>query len=141
MPMAALKRIISLDGGGIRGVFSLQILARIEELFRAEHDRKDLVLADVCDLFAGTSTGAIIAAFLAWGAPVHEIEHLYVQRGAEMFARERWFRRWRCKYRAESIADFFRNHFYDAPGQPALLGSKKLKKLLLVVMRNASTGS
>jgi hypothetical protein len=139
--IVALKRILSLDGGGIRGVFSLQIAARIEELFRQEHGRKDLVLADVFDLFAGTSTGAIIAAFLAWGAPVEEIERHYVQRGSEMFARERWFRRWRCKYRAESIADFFRTHFCESPGQPALLGSSRLKKLLLVVMRNASTGS
>jgi len=137
----SLKRIIALDGGGIRGVFSLQILARIEELLRAQAGRNDLVLANAFDLFAGTSTGAIIAAFLAWGAPVAEVEQHYVQRGAEMFAREHWWRRWKCKYRAESIATFFRNHFCESDGKPSLLSSNRLKKLLLVVMRNASTGS
>ena len=59
------KRILSFDGGGIRGIFSLQIAARIEQLFRDEYDQPKLVLSDVYGHFAGTSTGAIIAAFLA----------------------------------------------------------------------------
>jgi patatin-like phospholipase/acyl hydrolase len=56
---------LSLDDGGSRGVFSLQTLASIEALFRQEQKRGDLVLADVFDLFAGTSTGAIIATCLS----------------------------------------------------------------------------
>ncbi len=52
------KRILSFDGGGIRGLFSLQIAARIEQLFREEYDQPSLVLSDVYDMFAGTSTGA-----------------------------------------------------------------------------------
>jgi patatin-like phospholipase/acyl hydrolase len=62
-----MKRILALDGGGIRGMFSLQILARIEELFRQDRNEPNLVLADVFDFIAGTSTGAIIATFLALG--------------------------------------------------------------------------
>lgn len=136
-----MKRILALDGGGIRGLFSLQILARIEELFRVERNSPNLVLADVFDMVAGTSTGAIIAAFLSWGKSVRQIEELYVQRGAEMFARERWYRRWKTKYRAEAIAGFFQEHFCEEDGAPALLASKRLRTLLLVVMRNASTGA
>ncbi|HTB63147.1 MAG TPA: patatin-like phospholipase family protein, partial [Opitutales bacterium] len=68
-----LKRILALDGGGIRGVFSLQILKRIEEIFRQEKNNPKLVLRDEFDFFAGTSTGAIIATFLAWGRSVDEI--------------------------------------------------------------------
>lgn len=138
------KRILSFDGGGIRGIFSLQIAARIEQLFRDEHGRSDLVLADVVDLFAGTSTGAIIAAFLAWGASVADVEALYLSRGKQMFAHQNPLLPWRrlnSKYRAEDIAAFFRNQFTEDGGSPALLGSSKLKKLLLVVMRNATTGS
>jgi len=138
-----MKRILSLDGGGIRGVFSLQILARIEELLRAERSNPNLVLADEFHLIAGTSTGAIISAFLSWGLSVREVENLYITRSNEMFAREPWYRRWKAKYRSEAIADFFRGVFSETPDgkTPALLGTRKLRTLLLIIMRNASTGS
>jgi hypothetical protein len=135
-----MKRILALDGGGIRGVFSLQVLARLEELFREEHKNQALVLADVFDLFAGTSTGAIIAAFLSWGLPVRQIEKLYLEHSPKMFARGSWTQQWRAKYKPEAIARFFRDQFAEADGTPALLGTGRLKKLLLIVMRNGSTG-
>ncbi|MFO1501420.1 MAG: patatin-like phospholipase family protein [Verrucomicrobiota bacterium] len=136
-----MKRILSLDGGGIRGVFTLQILGRIEALFRQQANNPQLVLADVFDLIAGTSTGAIIATFLSWGMEVRSIEHEYIAHGAEMFTRERWYRRWKAKYRADAIAHYFRRTFAEADGTPALFGSKRLRTLLLIVIRNASTGS
>ena len=136
-----LKRILSLDGGGIRGVFTLQIAARVEQLFRQAYGRSDLVLADVIDLFAGTSTGAIIATFLAWGYPVAEVEQLYISHGRQMFAKQRFWRRIKAKYRAERVAAFFQQQFQEDGGTPAELGSAKLRRLLLVVMANASTGS
>ena len=138
---ASPKRIMSFDGGGIRGIFSLQVAARIEQCFRDAYGRADLVLSDVIDLFAGTSTGAIIAAFLAWGVPVAEVESLYISHGQQMFARQWFWQRLSAKYRAEEIAGFFREQFKEDDGTAALLSSKKLKKLLLVVMRNATTGS
>ena len=138
-----MKRILALDGGGVRGIFTLQILARIEALFREEAGRNDLCLADVYDLFAGTSTGAIIATFLARGKSVEEIERLYLDFGALMFRRQPWHRRWRSKYRADAIADLFKLHFRedDAEHTPALMGSSCLRTKLLIIMRNATTGS
>jgi hypothetical protein len=138
-----MRRILSLDGGGIRGVFSLQILASIEALFRREQKRENLVLADVFDLIAGTSTGAIIAACLSWRMSVCEVEKLYLTCAPEIFAKEHWYRRWKTKYRAEPIAEVFRRKFCeDEEGNvPALLGSKRLRTQLLIIMRNASTGS
>jgi len=142
------RRILTLDGGGIRGIFSLQILARIEEHFRAQRGAPALVLRDEFDFFAGTSTGAIIAACLAWGMSVAEVEKLYIDRGAAMFAPMPWWQRWKGKYRADAIADFFRGHFceLDDARTPSLLGTRRLwhdgePKYLLMVMRNASTGS
>lgn len=136
-----MRRIISLDGGGIFGVFSLQVLARIEEHLRAVNGRRSMVLADVVDLFAGTSTGAIIATCLSWGMPVAEVERLYVEHAAELFAPEAWHCRHRAKYRADPVAKFFERRFREPDGRAALLGSSQLKTLLLVVVRNASTGA
>ena len=136
-----LSRILSLDGGGIRGVFSLQILSRVEELLRRERGKPDLVLADVFDMFAGTSTGAIIATFLAWGKSVAEIEQMYIGHAPEIFCKSNFIGRWRSKYRADGITRFFRNQFSEADGTAATLGSSRLRTKLLIVMRNASTGS
>ncbi|MCB0311689.1 MAG: patatin-like phospholipase family protein, partial [Calditrichaeota bacterium] len=65
------KKILALDGGGIRGILTLEILVRLEATLREKLGRQqDFVLADFFDFFAGTSTGAIIAAGLAMGMPV-----------------------------------------------------------------------
>lgn len=145
-----MKRILALDGGGIRGVFSLMILRRVEALFRAARGRPDLVLRDEFDFFAGTSTGAIIATMLAWGRPVDDILTLYRERGPEMFTKAGIFDRyWTGLYDAQVIGHMFRGLFPDeATGEPALLGTSKLwghtpsgQKYLLAVMRNATTGS
>ena len=54
------KKILALDGGGIRGLITVEVLAEIERQLRG--DRGDAFrLADEFDYIAGTSTGAIIA--------------------------------------------------------------------------------
>jgi patatin-like phospholipase/acyl hydrolase len=68
--------ILSLDGGGIRGVFTTGLLSRLEAMAP--------FLAKV-DLFAGTSTGGIIALGLAGGLTPDELTHLYLALGPEIF--------------------------------------------------------
>src|SRR4051794_41178056 len=51
------RKLLAIDGGGIRGVLSLAVLARIESLLIAESGRPDYRLADYFDYVAGTSTG------------------------------------------------------------------------------------
>ena len=70
-------RILSLDGGGIRGVLSARILQKIVELHPA--------FLDKVDMFAGTSTGAILAAGLATGRTPQEMVDLYVDHGSTIF--------------------------------------------------------
>ncbi|UDL90699.1 patatin-like phospholipase family protein [Mesorhizobium sp. PAMC28654] len=63
-------RILSLDGGGAKGFYTLGVLAEIEGMIGCRlHERFDLVF--------GTSTGAIIAAMIALGMPVDEIHKNY----------------------------------------------------------------
>jgi patatin-like phospholipase/acyl hydrolase len=69
-------RILSLDGGGIRGVFTTELLSRLEAAAP--------FLAKV-DLFAGTSTGGIIALGLAAGLAPDELTDLYLAVGPEIF--------------------------------------------------------
>ena len=67
------KRILALDGGGLRGLLSLGILERIEDPLRERHGgAEDFRLCHYFDLIAGTSVGAITAAGLAEGLTVGE---------------------------------------------------------------------
>src|SRR4051794_20795858 len=59
------KKMLALDGGGIRGVIALEVLKRIEKILREREQNPNLVLSDYFDYFAGTSTGAIIATCLS----------------------------------------------------------------------------
>lgn len=63
-------RILSLDGGGAKGFYSLGVLREIEGMVKCP-------LYEKFDLIFGTSTGAIIAALLALGKSVSEISDLY----------------------------------------------------------------
>jgi uncharacterized protein len=142
-----MKRILALDGGGIRGVFSLEILLRMQTLLREHYKAPDMVLADHFDFFAGTSTGAIIATSLCWGMTVEAILELYVKFGGTMFTPVPWYRPFKkflvSRYEAEPLSRFLREVFSEDEQKqiPALLDSPRLKKSLLVVVRNHTTGS
>lgn len=135
------RRILALDGGGIRGVFTIEVLARMEGMLRQHTCNKDLVLADHFDLIAGTSTGAIIATFLSWGMSVETIRQLYSEQAQRMFTRAPWWQFHRGKFSDINIANMLRSIFVEEDGTPALLGTSRLKTLLLIVMRNATTSS
>src|SRR6187431_820620 len=82
----APKRILALDGGGLRGILTLGILQRIEDLLRERHGAgEDFRLSHYFDLIAGTSTGAIIAATLALGWKVEELRVKYMSLGERVF--------------------------------------------------------
>jgi uncharacterized protein len=86
-PGVTPKRMLALDGGGVRGILTLQYLARLEATLRRRHGRPTLVLSDYFDLIGGTSTGAIIAGALALGMPVDKIQALYRKLATLIFRR------------------------------------------------------
>jgi uncharacterized protein len=84
-------RILSIDGGGIRGILPARVLARIEELTHTP-------IAKLFDVIAGTSTGGILALGLtrpgAGDQPQNtaaSLVDLYANKGAAIFPRS-WFR-------------------------------------------------
>jgi patatin-like phospholipase/acyl hydrolase len=79
MPPESKKfRILSLDGGGIKGTFSAAVLAEWEK--QTGH-----VISDHFDLIAGTSTGGIIALALGLGLPAAKILEFYQKEGPKIF--------------------------------------------------------
>ena len=74
-------RILSLDGGGAKGFYTIGVLREIEGMIGCPlHKRFDLIF--------GTSTGAIIAALLALGKRVDDINELYEKHVPTVMARK-----------------------------------------------------
>ena len=73
-------RILSLSGGGVRGIFQSSFLSRVERRLPGR-------LKDHFDLIAGTSTGALVGLAVASGKTADEITRLYKERGEEIFRR------------------------------------------------------
>jgi len=71
-------RILSLDGGGIKGAYTASVLRTLEVMIGKS-------IGDHFDLIAGTSTGGIIAIAIGLGVPLEEILDLYVKKGAVIF--------------------------------------------------------
>jgi len=90
-------RILSLDGGGIRGILPGIVLSRIEKKLQNKTENPDLRLSDMFDFIAGTSTGGILA--LAYLTPnndnrpkltAQEAVNIYLNRGDEIFDVSSW---------------------------------------------------
>ena len=81
------KKLLVIDGGGIRGVLALGMLKKIEGTLKMQSGRDAFRLADYFDYIGGTSTGAIIATGLSIGMSIDQILQFYTDSGAHMFAR------------------------------------------------------
>jgi uncharacterized protein len=112
-------RVLSLDGGGIGGVFPAAFLARLQE--HLEHP-----IASYFDLIAGTSTGGIIAIGLGLGVSAGDILKLYEERGPAIFDQQHgpvqtWLRqKWRgarhwlgTKYSPDNLREALANVLKD----------------------------
>lgn len=132
------KKILALDGGGIRGMMTIEVLAKIESQLRQQLKKgTEFRLSHFFDFVAGTSTGAIIAACVSSGMAVSEIREFYESSGKEMFDKAFLLKRFRHKYEDEKLAGKLRAVF----GKDTTLGSDKLQTVLMMVMRNATTDS
>jgi len=124
------RKMLALDGGGIRGVLTLSILKEIER-------QVGKPLGEYFDYIAGTSTGAIIATGLATGMTVDQLVAFYRSAGPEMFQRTRFLARLNSLYKdgplQQQLKQVFGAHTDLKPGS--------LKTLLLVVTRNVTTDS
>ena len=105
-----MKRILAIDGGGIRGLYAATFLSEIEKML-------EIQISDYFELICGTSTGAIISAALACGIPAETIKDLYIKEGAAIF-------------RKRNVVPFIKSHY----------GSEKLYSCLKKQFKNISMG-
>lgn len=101
-------RILSLDGGGMRGIFTAAVIAQLEQDIGVR-------LADHVDLIVGTSTGGIIGLGLAAGKTGEQMRDFYANEGARIFARPRSLpRRLRKpKYDRRALDEVLQREFGD----------------------------
>ncbi len=137
-PTRSPKRILALDGGGLRGVLTLGMLREIESILRARHGNDPgFRLGHYFDLIAGTSTGAIIAAALSLGMTVDEVHAHYMDLGNVVFKRS--LLRWgalRAKFDSDKVRKALMGVFGDRK-----LDSRDFLTGLLVVTKRLDTGS
>ncbi len=133
------RKILALDGGGIRGVLTLEILAELEKQLKAESSLGDKFrLADFFDYIGGTSTGAIIAAGLSLGMSAEQLLTFYKEKGEAMFDKAFLLKRVKYFYNDGPLAKELKNTFGSGDID---LKSGSFKSLLLVVTMNRSTDS
>ena len=130
MPEENSYRILSLDGGGIRGLMTAIWLKRLQ-------DRLNKPLWQCFDLIAGTSTGAILACGISKGIEIDRVIDLYVKRGREVFpatASRLWSRATRLfsegvsapKYDGDGLNKALKDIFHTS-----LFGNLKIKPTLV----------
>jgi len=136
------RRLLAIDGGGIRGIMSLEILRRIETQLARQTGQGDAFrLGRYFDYIGGTSTGAIIATGLAVGMSVDELVDFYVNSGEKMFSSNWLLKRARALYTADPLRETLKTVLAHPDGTDRLVGADDLKCLLMVVTRNANTDS
>lgn len=98
-------KILAFDGGGIKGALSVGILNRICDKYPT--------FLDEVDLFAGTSTGSIIASLLANNIPVKELNNLYSLNVARKIFSPSRFNLFRPKFNNTNLKGIISNYFDD----------------------------
>jgi patatin-like phospholipase/acyl hydrolase len=119
--------ILSIDGGGIRGIVPLYLLTKLEEALRARLHDPSFFISSCFDTLSGTSTGAIITAGLSVpdkkkGTPLYDarfILHAYLNAGRQIFRASTW-ESWKSlgglassKYSPVALEKYFEHFFKD----------------------------
>jgi hypothetical protein len=143
------KRILSLDGGGVRGLITLGMLKKVETVLQARHGR-EIRLCDYFDLIGGTSTGALIAALLALGYRVDEVIALYKEMIPNIFYRTNFLQGISSKFDSSAfstaidkvIGDFLERSGRDRNDIASLrMNSPLLQTGLAIAAKRIDTGS
>ncbi len=130
------KRVLALDGGGMRGAITLGYLVELERILSERHGRR-VAFNEYFDLIGGTSTGAVIAAGLASGMATQELLDLYKNLGRDVFGRKRrGVKRVRAFFDAAGLEHQLDQYFGDRK-----LDDESITTGLCIVAKRADTRS
>jgi hypothetical protein len=129
------KRILTIDGGGVRGIVAIAFLREMERELRQHTGKPDLVLADVFDMVAGTSVGSMLATMIALGKETAEIEAAFRDLAPKIFS-GRLTLFGQKRFSALPLVNGVRSFVKDAT-----LGSDRLLTGLAIVAKRVDTDS
>jgi uncharacterized protein len=130
------KRILALDGGGVRGAITVAFLERIEAVL-SERLGEEVRLGDWFDLIGGTSTGAVIAGALALGYRAKDVKDFYLRLAPRVFKRPFWrIQGLQAKFDATALREEIDNIVRDRT-----LDSTDIITGLCIVTKRMDTGS
>src|SRR5436190_259113 len=130
------KRLLALDGGGVRGAITVAFLERIEAIL-SQRLGKQIHLGDWFDLVGGTSTGSIIAGALALGYTIQDVKRFYLELAPRVFKRPFW-RIMGLQAKFDALA--LRQEIQSIVGDDTL-DSERLITGLCIVTKRMDTGS
>ncbi len=96
-----MKRILSIDGGGIRGIIPGMVIAELEDRIKKISGTEKVFISDYFDFFAGTSTGGILTSILLYPSDdepnrpkfsAREALNIYLEHGEHIFCTKKWRR-------------------------------------------------
>lgn len=126
--------ILTLDGGGTRGIYTAQLLAEIEQMFQRR-------IRSCFDLIVGTSTGAIIAGAAVSDIPMADIVELFETETPHIF-RRRWYRipLFLSKYPSQKLTEVLAAHLPATPlgeiATPLMITSSEISKSNIHIFRS-----
>ena len=137
-------KLLGIDGGGVRGVLAIEVLAKLERDLAEAHGvpLSEYRLSDFFDYVSGTSTGAVLAACVARGMSTDEMFDFYIGNANVMFDNRWWrkamaLRHFGTAYDARPLAHKLKELF----GEDTTLEPGHLKCLFMAVTRNQTTDS
>jgi len=118
-------KVLSIDGGGIKGLYTAAVLNELEKKFAPQPGK--LKLGSYFDLIAGTSTGALIASAIAAGKTCNEILEEYLKMGQSVFPDTVWYKRTIRSIKQSFIGARYSNESV-ANALDSLLGEKRFSQ-------------
>lgn len=126
------RAILCLDGGGIRGILTIQLLKKLEQIC-------GLPCYELFDMVAGTSTGGIIASLVAMGHTAEQIEEMYTELVTKVFVKK--FFRGRFLYPPAFTKNNYRNLLKNIVGDISLEKACELHDLdIMITASDISAG-